>query len=285
MRRSTQRDSRRCGRRRRLGGRRPVPHRRRATPAGGSLRRRSSPPTDWSRRPSCSAGTTCATRRCTATSPGRSSSSIGSAESPRGSLLDVLTWGHLWVDLYHMLMSPSPLFLVRAPPASTSCCCSSPSASSSWQSAVAPAMSFDAVSMASSPGRPSDCASSSSSSSIVTVAQHVSGGGSRYARYLLPAVGVAAALFALGLDRLWPRVLPAVTVVLMGWWAVRNVPSGVDPTAERRPRDRGQPMPELLQVLPASPWLRTAAAVVIAVGCVAIAISLVDAATRRVRRE
>ena len=104
---------------------------------------------------------------------------------------------------------------------------------------------------------------------VVTVAQHVSGGGSRYARYLLPALGVAAALMALGLDRVWPRVLPAVTVVLIGWWALRNVPSGVDPTAVRRPRDRGLPMPEALEVLPASPWLRTAAVVVIAIGCAA----------------
>ncbi len=109
----------------------------------------------------------------------------------------------------------------------------------------------------------------------MTVAQHVSGGGSRYARYLLPALGVAAALFAIGLDRLWPRVLPVVTVVLMGWWALRNVPSGVDPTTERRLRDRGLPMPELLQVLPASPWLRTAAGVVIAVGCLMVAVSIV----------
>jgi nitric oxide reductase large subunit len=53
------------------------------------------------------------------------------------------------------------------------------------------------------------------------------------------------------------------------------VPSGVDPVAERRPRDRGRPMPELLQVLPASPWLRTAAGVVIAVGCVMVAASVV----------
>jgi hypothetical protein len=110
---------------------------------------------------------------------------------------------------------------------------------------------------------------------IATVAQHVSGGGSRYARYLLPALGVAAALFAVGLDRLWPRVLPVVTVVLMGWWALRNVPSGVDPAAERRPRDRGLPMPELLQVLPASPWLRTAAVVVIIIGCLGLAVSVV----------
>ena len=94
-------------------------------------------------------------------------------------------------------------------------------------------------------------------------------------RYLLPALGVAAALFAIGLDRLWPRVLPVVTVVLMGWWALRNVPSGVDPTTERRLRDRGMPMPELLEVLPASPWLRTAAGVVIAVGCLMVAGSIV----------
>ena len=44
---------------------------------------------------------------------------------PRGSMFDVLTWGHLWVDLYHMLMSPSPLFTIRAP-LSTSRCCSPP---------------------------------------------------------------------------------------------------------------------------------------------------------------
>ena len=109
---------------------------------------------------------------------------------------------------------------------------------------------------------------------VVTVAQHVSGGGSRYARYLLPALGVAAALFALGLDRLWPRCCPRVTVVLMGWWALRNVPSGVDPAPSGDPAIGGSPMPEVLQVLPASPWLRTAAGVVIAVGCVAVAVAL-----------
>ncbi len=135
--------------------------------------------------------------------------------------------------------------------------------------AAAPVTSFGAASTASSPARPSRLCVVVVFVVIVTVAQHVSGGGSRYARYLLPALGVAAALFALGLDRLWPRVLPAVTVVLMGWWALRNVPSGVDPAAERRPRDRGKPMPELLQVLPASPWLRTAAGFVIFVGCAA----------------
>jgi hypothetical protein len=206
------------------------------------------------------------------------------SRTPRGSLIDVLTWGHLWVDLYHMLMSPSPLFTVRAPLLNLALLLAAIGlvgvavrrrAGDVVRRGVhgvvtRPALGLCVVVVL---------------VVIVTVAQHVSGGGSRYARYLLPALGVAAALFALGLDRLWPRILPAVTVVLMGWWALRNVPSGVDPAAERRPRDRGEPMPELLQVLPASPWLRTAAAVVIAVGCVAVAVALADAVTRGVRRE
>ena len=86
---------------------------------------------------------------------------------------------------------------------------------------------------------------------IVTVAQHVSGGGSR-AR---PAAGT------------WSRrrpvrprarsavaaVLPAVTVVLMGWWALRNIPSGSIRPPSVVLVTGGSPMPELLQVLPASP--------------------------------
>ena len=168
--------------------------------------------------------------------------------TPRGSLIDVLTWGHLWVDLYHMLMSPSPLFTVRAPLLNLAL--------------LLVAIGLVGVAVHRRTGdvvrrgvhgvvtRPAlGLCVVVVFVVIVTVAQHVSGGGSRYARYLLPALGVGAALFALGLDRLWPRVLPAVTVVLMGWWALRNVPSGVDPAAERRPRDRGEPMPELLQVL------------------------------------
>jgi hypothetical protein len=202
----------------------------------------------------------------------------------RGSLLEVVSWGHLWVDLYHMLMSPSPLFAVAAPPGVN----------------VALLLAAIGVVIVAITGRTGDVVRRGVHGVvtrpalalcavvvfviILTVAQHVSGGGSRYARYLLPALGVAAALFALGLDRLWPRVLPAVTVVLMGWWALRNVPSGVDPAAVRRPRDRGNPMPELLQVLPASPWLRTAAGFVIAVGCALLAVWLASTVARVLRR-
>jgi len=38
----------------------------------------------------------------------------------------------------------------------------------------------------------------------------------------------------------------------MGTWAVLNVPTGVDPTAIRRPRDTGSPMPELLHTTTAT---------------------------------
>jgi hypothetical protein len=194
---------------------------------------------------------------------------------PRGSFFEIVTWGHLWVDLYHMLMSPSPLFPIVSPPGVN----------------VVLVLVVIGLVIVAIRGRTGDVVRRGVHGLvtrpalglcvtvvllvIATVAQHVSGGGSRYARYLLPALGVAATLFALGLDRLWPRVLPAVTVVLMGWWALRNVPSGVDAAAELRPRDRGLPMPELLQVLPASPWLRTAAGVVIAIGCLMVAGSLV----------
>ena len=34
----------------------------------------------------------------------------------RAPMLEVLSWGHLWTDLYHKLMSPSPIFSVKAPP-------------------------------------------------------------------------------------------------------------------------------------------------------------------------
>ena len=140
-----------------------------------------------------------------------------------------------------MLMSPSPLFTVAAPPGvNLALAARRHRPRHRGDHAAAPVTSSGAASTASSRRPALALCVVVVFVVIVTVAQHVSGGGSRYARYLLPALGVAAALFALGLDRLWPRVLPAVTVVLMGWWALRNVPSGVDPAAERRPRDRRQ---------------------------------------------
>jgi hypothetical protein len=185
----------------------------------------------------------------------------------RGSVFEIITWGHLWVDLYHWLMSPSWLVLARAPLLN-----------------LVLVLAVAGLVIVAISGRIADgivtrpalalCVTSVFVV-VVTVAQHVSGGGGRYSRYLLPALGVAAALIAVGLDRLVPRVLPAVTAILLGWWSLAHVPSGVDPASERRPRDRGGPMPELLQVLPASPWLRTAAGALIGVGCAGLLAALV----------
>ena len=119
---------------------------------------------------------------------------------------------------------------------------------------------------------------------IVTVAQHVSGGGSR-ARYLLPALGVAAALFALGLDRLWPRVLPAAPSCCSAGGRCATSSSGSTRPPSVVLVDGGSPMPELSQVLPASPRLRTAAGFVIFVGCVLLAVWIATTAARAFRRE
>jgi hypothetical protein len=116
----------------------------------------------------------------------------------------------------------------------------------------------------------------------ITLAQHVSGGGNPYSRYLLPAVGVSAALFIVGMERLLPTWGPLALVAVTGWWAITNLPVGVDPELVRRPRDRGAPPPELLRVLPLSdPW-RTGAGVLIVLGlAVAVASMLVMTITRR----
>lgn len=51
---------------------------------------------------------------------------------------------------------------------------------------------------------------------MATYAQHVSGGGLPHYRYLYPALPAVAALVAIGLDRLGPRVLPVLVVAGQG---------------------------------------------------------------------
>ena len=120
---------------------------------------------------------------------------------------------------------------------------------------------------------------------VITIAQHVAGGGNGYARYLFPVLGVLATFVVLGLDRLVPRVLPAVVVVMLAWWAIANIPTAVDPHRVRRPRDRGAPAPLALQVLPGNDALRLLIAVVIGVSTVlAVAAVVVGAVRRRHRR-
>ena len=112
----------------------------------------------------------------------------------------------------------------------------------------------------------------------LTVAQHVSGGGNAYSRYLFPVLGVLAVAVTIGLDRIVARFLPVVLVGLMGWWAILSIPVDVNVT-RRRPRDDGG-APVLLQVLPVGGGWRLAAAVTLVVGCAVAATVLVVGVVR-----
>ena len=178
---------------------------------------------------------------------------------PRGSIPFVLTQGRLWMHLFHRMASTAPLSwawprfanivglvaivglvvaLVR-PQARTS------------RRAIAVCLLAVAV-------------------ITLTVAQHLAGGGSPYPRYFFPVLGVLAALAAVGFDRLLPRLLPAAVVIAMAWWAIKQMPIGVDPVFTRRPRDNGAVPPPALRVLPVGDGWRMIAAGVIVSGAVIV---------------
>lgn len=195
--------------------------------------------------------------------------------SARGGLLDLVTWGHLWVALYHKLLSPSPTFLVKAPPGSN------------------PLIIVAGVGLviAVIVGRTGDYASPkvrfivsrvvvllgvvAAGVIAVTVVQHVSGGGNPYARYLFPVLPVGATFVAIGFDRLLPRVLPAAALAALALWAWRNVPTDVDLAAISRPRDDGRGMPAELRVIPSEAWSRDLLIAVAACGTLIVAIVVV----------
>ena len=102
----------------------------------------------------------------------------------------------------------------------------------------------------------------------LTIAQHASGGGNAHARYSMPAIGAAAVLVVIGMERIWSRWAPFVLVMVAGWWALINLPVDVDPQSMARSRDDGQLAPYPLRVLPLSDGWRTASGVLIACGVV-----------------
>jgi hypothetical protein len=102
----------------------------------------------------------------------------------------------------------------------------------------------------------------------LTIAQHASGGGNAHARYSMPAIGAAAVLVVVGMERIWSRWAPLALVVIAGWWALVNLPVDIDPQTLRRTRDDGQLPPFALRTLPLSDGWRTAAGVLIVIGVV-----------------
>ncbi len=191
----------------------------------------------------------------------------------RGSVLDMVTRGEMWLRVYQGLLSPSTV--ARRLPRFTN---------------LISALAVAGVAVVAVTGRTRRSVTSPQGSTVVrwrvvlclvavasvgmTLAQHVSGGGNPYSRYLLPAIGVGATLFIVGVERILPKWGPLALVVVTGWWAVTNLPVGVDPESVRRPRDRGAPPPELLRVLPLSdPW-RTGAGVLVVLGLVVAVVSV-----------
>jgi hypothetical protein len=102
---------------------------------------------------------------------------------------------------------------------------------------------------------------------VIYVAQHISGGGYLHPRYAFPVLGSVATLFVLGLDRIWPKVLPTAVVVGMATWTISQIPVDIDPSDASRPRDAGRLAPAALRVLPGNDVWRFLAGCGVVVGC------------------
>jgi hypothetical protein len=173
---------------------------------------------------------------------------------PRGSIAHVMTQGRLWSHLFHRMVGTAPL-------------------SWAWPRFANVVALVAVVGLIVAIVRPRSGTSRRAIGLCLvavavitfTVAQHLAGGGSAYPRYLFPAIGALAVLAAIGLDRL-ARVLPAIVVAAMAWWAIRQMPIGVNPAIARRPRDNGAVPPPALRVLPVGDGWRMFAAGVIVVG-------------------
>jgi hypothetical protein len=182
---------------------------------------------------------------------------------PRGSIPFVLTQGRLWVHLFHRMASTAPL-------------------SWAWPRFANIVGLLVVVGLVVALARPRARTSRRAIAVCLlavavialTVAQHLAGGGSPYSRYFFPVLGVLAALAAVALDRLLPRLLPAAVVAAMAWWAIKQMPIGVDPVFTRRPRDNGAVPPPALRVLPVGDGWRVVAAGLIVAGAVVVVTAL-----------
>ncbi len=209
----------------------------------------------------------------------------------RGSVLDMILRWSMWSNVYEGLMSPTTRRRI-VPPGS---------AAITLIAAVGVVMAFVAgrvgaaeSSFTADRGRADESQQADERSTFrwqvalgvvvvgliaLTIAQHASGGGNAHARYTMPAIGVAAALLVIGMERIWSRWAPFGLVIIAGWWALINLPVDIDSVTSRRTRDGGQLAPAPLRVLPLSDAWRTGAGVLIAVGVV-VAVGVLVATLR-----
>jgi hypothetical protein len=196
----------------------------------------------------------------------------------RGSVLDMLLLRPLWLNVYDWLMSPTTRRRI-APPGSLVLT----SIAAVGVGIVLVTGRITRFAAPSSHAETEQIARKTARSTLrwqislglvavaliaLTIAQHASGGGNAHARYAMPAIGAAAVLVVIGLERIWARWAPLGLVVVAGWWALVNLPVDVDPQTMIRNRDDGQLPPMPLRVLPLGDAWRTGAGVLIAVGVI-----------------
>jgi hypothetical protein len=196
----------------------------------------------------------------------------------RGSVLDMVLLRPLWLNVYDWLMSPTTRRRI-APPGSFVVT----SIAAVGVGVVLVTGRITRYRAASSRGEREVAAQKAESATLrwqislclvaagliaLTIAQHASGGGNAHARYAMPAIGAAAVLVVIGMERVWARWAPLALVGFAGWWALVNLPVDVDPQTLIRNRDDGQLPPMPLRVLPLSDGWRTGAGALIAVGVV-----------------
>ncbi|MDQ3350890.1 MAG: hypothetical protein M3501_02860 [Actinomycetota bacterium] len=187
--------------------------------------------------------------------------------TPSGSAFDVLTSGTLWWDaVERFAMSTVPG--AQSPPAAAV-------VTSIFGIAALVGLALMATSRR--PARHSAMAHVIGvgvlAATVAMMINHVAGGGSAHARYLLPALGVIATYFAIGLDRVWSAVLPLAAAATMCLWPAHFLP--------RRVANEIDVLPIL-----ASPLTAPSAVALGCVGAIASIVALIalgDGVTRRRR--
>lgn len=197
----------------------------------------------------------------------------------RGSIFDMFTEGHIWLRLFRRVTTPSTVRNMVMPGAG-----------------LIAAVVLAGLVLALRSGRTADTVDDGDTASIdrvsvgvllvaigvilVTVAQHLSGGGMAHSRYVFPALAGFAVIIAIGADQIWARVAPALLVAAMAWWSIASIPTPHDRWMERRRRAFKPAGFDVLSDVPGNTAWRALFAAGIVAGCVVGAAVLVAGVVR-----